>query len=170
MDQFDETLRKATANLKENYFQLPIAGSEKVTYRERVYCYELYHQMRVHWPKESMYSLCGEIDKGGHPLVRGNGLDNLKPDFLVHVPGTMDENYLVMEVKPGNCSSKGIAKDIETLNAFVQHANYQRAILLIYGTTLDNLSKRVQNELQRANGEVEIWTHNTCLFSASREG
>lgn len=56
--------------------------------------------MRLRWPKECPYSLCGEVDKAGHPLIRGHGLDHLKPDFLVHDPGDLDENLVVIEVKP----------------------------------------------------------------------
>lgn len=46
METFVKILRKATANIPPEYFQLPIAGREDPIYRERVYCYELYHQMR----------------------------------------------------------------------------------------------------------------------------
>lgn len=168
MIELDDVLKLATANVGENYFQLPIAGLEDSIYRERVYCYELYHQMRLQWPKESMYSLCGEIDKRGHPLVRGNGLDQLKPDYLVHVPGIMEENFAVIEVKPVNCLVRGITKDIATLISFVESAGYRRGILLVYGSRLESLSKKVIDELVNSPEEIEIWIHTCSSVSAER--
>ena len=64
-------------------------------YQERVYCYELYHQLRCRWPKGADCVLGGEVKKGGHPYL---GSGQRKPDFLVHAPGE-DRNYVVVEVK-----------------------------------------------------------------------
>jgi len=97
MQEFDQILTTATGNVPERYFQLPVDGQEDPIYRERVYCYELYHQMRSVWPEHSPYTLGGEVDKSGHRLIRGNGLDNAKPDFLVHMPGDMGGNYAIIE-------------------------------------------------------------------------
>jgi len=68
MHELDEILQRATAAISGEYFLLPIHGADPV-YRERVYCYELYHQIRLCWPaaEECSYRLNGEIDKGGHP-------------------------------------------------------------------------------------------------------
>jgi hypothetical protein len=111
---------------------LPVYGKEDPIYRERVYCYELYHQMRLLWPIKTPYSLCGEVDKRGHPFYRGNELDQAKPDFLVHIPGEL-RNYAVIEVKPINARHRGIYKDLKTLTTFRRNAGYQRAIYLFYG-------------------------------------
>jgi hypothetical protein len=66
-----EWLLCASSQLGRHYFQLPVAGSdaEEAEYRERVYCYELYHRWRCHWAEGFPYSLCGEVDKQGHPLI-----------------------------------------------------------------------------------------------------
>ena len=50
-------------------------------YRERVYCYEHYNRWRCHWPDGYPYSLAGEIDKHGHPIIRGAA----KPDFRMRL-------------------------------------------------------------------------------------
>jgi hypothetical protein len=71
--------------------QLSVAGAEARVYRERVYCYELYHQWRCQWANDSRFELSGEADKIGDPIIRRNA----KPDFLVHVPGEM-QNLLVL--------------------------------------------------------------------------
>jgi hypothetical protein len=64
MEQLTEILRQATAAISNDYFLLPIRGADPV-YRERVYCYELYHQMRLRWPQGSPCRLNGEVDKSG---------------------------------------------------------------------------------------------------------
>lgn len=167
MEQFTKILQVSTQRVGGEYFQLPIAGRENSIYRERVYCYELYHQMRSMWPQESHYSLGGEIDKSGHPLIHGNSLDKIKPDFLVHVPGEMD-NYAVIEVKPINGSLEGIKKDLRTLNSFCQYAGYQRAIYLFYGNrnsndimqNLNTIAHNADNGIDLT--AIEIWHHRVA--------
>ncbi len=132
--QVDKLIRSATERIDAPYFQLPIAGKEDPIYRERVYCYELYHQLRLLWPRDSKYALSGEVDKSGHPLIRNNGLDKRKPDLLIHVPGNMENNLLVLEVKPVTGDPEGIKKDLKTLTAFRRYGRYERAIFLIYGS------------------------------------
>jgi hypothetical protein len=46
--KFEEILSSASTHVSEQYFQLPVADADTI-YRERVYCYELYHQMRRMW-------------------------------------------------------------------------------------------------------------------------
>lgn len=171
----EDILQKATAGIEDQYFQLPVAGQEDPIYRERVYCYELYHQLRSQWPEHSPYSLSGEVDKGGHRLIRGNGLDNVKPDFLVHVPGTMDHNLLVIEVKPVNARDEGIKKDLETLTAFHDYGHYKRALYLIYGDSNTDFHKFRKSVLffakkNRKNtinlDAVELWHHEAPGTSA----
>ena len=84
MHELDEILQQATAAICREYSLLPIHGADPV-HRERVYCYELYHQMRLRWsaPSSCPYRLNGEIDKGGHPYFR-NDRGKPKPDPLVH--------------------------------------------------------------------------------------
>jgi hypothetical protein len=145
MDQFDQIFAEATRRIESPYMQLPIDGQEEPIYRERVYCYELYHRLRCQWPPEGRYSLAGEVDKSGHPLIRGNGLDRVKPDLLVHEPGDMGGNYAVIEVKPVVATDGGLLKDIRTLSAFRNHGQYHRAILLLYGqpASIDQVLTRI---------------------------
>ena len=119
----EQLIADATENIERNYFQLPIDGQEEPVYRERVYCYELYHQLRSHWPDNTNYELSGEVDKSGHPLIRGNNLDNVKPDLLVHIPGDMEGNHTIIEVKPINAKRDGLSKDLSTLTAFRRYAS-----------------------------------------------
>lgn len=129
---FLDILLRATERIEAHYFQLPIAGSEEPIYRERVYCYELYHRIRECMPDDYGYVLDGEVDKAGHPILRQE-TGALKPDFIVHVPGTMDRNLAVVEVKPINADNKSIRKDAQTLRLFLERAQYFKAVSLVYG-------------------------------------
>ena len=155
-------LLAASEGVNTIYFNLPIAGNEDPfsKNRERVYCYELYHQWRSHWPDGFPYTLCGETDKRGHPLIRGKYLDDTIPDFLVHVPGRMD-NLLVMEVKRAAAEPAKIIHDLAKLTAFRRSlvdrdgnpANYQHAFLWLYGASRDawpRLEGDIITELVRA--------------------
>jgi len=171
MDAFAALLQEATRRVGETYFQLPVAGQEDPIYRERVYCYELYHQLRRLWPPDSRYSLCGEVDKRKHPLIRGNNLDNTKPDFLVHVPGGL-HNAVVMEVKPANAKPDDIAKDLKKLTAYRRLAGYATAYLLVYGHS-DDPARSVQDvevACVARDGEGEIDLHLIQLWHHEAPG
>lgn len=82
VESFRHILTIATERVGEQYFLLPVAdqdgGAPIIQYRERVYSYELYHQLRLAWPTWG-YSLGGEVDKRNHPVIHGPDLDNAKP-------------------------------------------------------------------------------------------
>src|SRR5262249_14940735 len=134
MHELSGLLSAAAAAVAPEYFLLPIHGADPV-YRERVYCYELYHQMRQRWPAHTSYRLNGEIDKRSHPYFADGAAP--KPDFLVHEPGT-GNNHAVFEVKSALGSEDGTAKDFKTLLHFRHQLGYERAIYLIYGATPDD--------------------------------
>jgi hypothetical protein len=122
----------ATSLVGPHYFQLPIAGQEEPIYRERVYCYELYHQLRCVLGDDFPYALNGEVDKSGHPIVRDE-IGPRKPDFIVHVPGDMARNLTVIEVKPTTSTQAEFQDALRSLQGFVQRAGYFGAIALVYG-------------------------------------
>ncbi len=132
-DYFLKCLMEAGMKLEQHYFQLPVAGKEEPIFRERVYCYELYHQLRSILGDDFPYKLDGEVDKSGHPLIR-QALRSSKPDFIVHIPGVMDKNLVVIEVKPITVKDNigELEHDLEKLQCFVNDAKYYRAILLVY--------------------------------------
>jgi hypothetical protein len=133
IEWFKSALATAAESVSRNFFQLPVAGQEDPAYRERVYCYELYHQLRSIWPFGVRYSLGGEVDKAGHRLIRKNALDRAKPDLIAHVPGDMESNLAVVEVKPRVPQVVEIASDLRKLAAFRRDAYYASAIYLVYG-------------------------------------
>ena len=101
-ERFVEALREASASVDSNYFAVPVAGRDDPIVRERAFCYELYHQLRLRLEGTGFsYTLHGEIDKRGHPHF-ADCVRNKNPDFVVHRPGTLgaEGNLVVIEVKP----------------------------------------------------------------------
>ncbi len=133
-NDFMECFKKAGERMKDaHYFKIKFAGSEELKFRERVYCYELYHHLRNALGDEFEYKLDGEVDKIGHLFYQETGPK--KPDLIVHVPGDMDRNLVVIEVKPVTVVTRitKLEEDIKTLKGFLKEGNYYRAIMLIYG-------------------------------------
>jgi len=155
MDEFDEILIEATRGIAQGYFLLNVHRGDPV-YRERVYCYELYHQMRSRWPQGTPFYLNGEVDKQRHPYFDGPGYP--KPDFLVHIPGSA-RNYVAMEVKPPGASRDDTRKDLATLLQFRQW--YERSIYLIYGIDPKEALARVTDHAasQEQLDAIELWVH-----------
>lgn len=169
MDELDSILQEATAEIEAGYFWLTVAGSDAPIYRERVYCYEFYHQMRLCWPKECPFVLNGEVDKGGHPVLGPKGVGGI-PDFLVHGPGYMKKNHAIIEVKNTNADDIGIERDLRKMSKFVKRANYQRAIYLVYGTDAHQLVERIYKIARSipSLAPIELWLHEHVRQPATR--
>jgi hypothetical protein len=89
----------------------------------------------------------------------------------------MDSNELVMEIKPVNAVTAGIKKDLRTLTAYRRHANYRRAILLVYGGLQEDFEPfrlNVRSITERDAEEsidlslIELWQHDICGQAAAR--
>lgn len=164
-DLFLSCLEEACEKVDNSYIEFHVAGSEEWIYRERVYCYELYHQLRCVLGESSPYRLNGEVDKAGHTIVSGGN----KPDFIVHVQGEMNKNLVVIEVKPVAVIKdkfKKLREDLEKLEKFLNEANYKNAIMLIYGKCDDNLLQKIKGEFEKYNIKkgkqmLLIW-HQKC--------
>ncbi len=168
MDQLTDVFRAATAAIPPGYFRLQIDGGDPV-YRERVYCYELYHQMRSIWPSDTPFYLNGEIDKAAHPILAQLGAAGIKPDLLVHRPGYMEGNYAIIEVKTCRMNKAGILKDLRTLNLFVGDVGYERAMLLVFG---DEVNPELADQISAIASEfgnlpaIELWFHGAVEHPA----
>lgn len=159
MDELTEILQEATRAIESTYFHLNIDGGDP-KYRERVYCYELYHQMRLRWPRESPFYLTGEVDKASHPILSDLGAGTAKPDLLVHQPGDMIGNYAIIEVKSQEATDSGIKNDLGKLSLFTREVRYQRAIYLVYGYSVDKVATKVERIYSQENlGPIELWIH-----------
>jgi hypothetical protein len=167
VEAFRALLSTATGAVGRDYFLLPVADAEGrepiVQYRERVYAYELYHRLRCVWP-EWPYSLGGEVDKQGSPIFRDLELDQTKPDLLVHVPGAMDQNLVVVEIKAAGPTSQreAIETDLKKLAAFCAKAEYAAGFLLVFGEQVERIFEHVGWAVERGASlqDVELWHHS----------
>lgn len=162
---FMNSLEKAGEKMDDShYFQIQFAHSDELKFRERVYCYELYHQLRNILGDDFRYKLDGEVDKEGHPVIHPK-LGSKKPDLIVHVPRDMDWNLAVIEVKPVTVTKRirKLTNDINTLKGFLEVAGYYRAIMLIYGNGQDLPEKIISKvkslirNYERRNQILLVW-------------
>jgi hypothetical protein len=142
-------------------------------YRERVYCYELYHQLRLltcdgqYAGEHGTYLVSGEIDKAGLGSVIEGGRH--KPDLVWHVPGS-DENATVVEVKAAPATVSGLRKDVATLSAFTNAPDrpYQQGVLLVFGEPDEQrLRLKVARAARQTRDEVAATTDGEVDLSAS---
>lgn len=110
--------------------------------QERVFCYELYHQLRM-LQRSSRHKYQGELNKIGQnhtPRCRAN------PDFLFHTPGSNKDNNTVIEVKLAKTSPCKLDRDLSKLAWFMSSSgySYKTGVFIIIGSTkcLDNRKKR----------------------------
>lgn len=171
MQELTNLLLTATARIEAMYFQIQLDGGDPV-YRERVYCYELYHQLRTLWPNNCGFCLNGELDKAAHPILQDLGADYAKPDLLIHRPGDMCANNTIIEVKSPNARNIGIAKDLRTLAIFRNKVGYQRAIYLLFGFEAGKAAEKVRRIAAKLGAlpEIELWLHLAPLQQATRNG
>lgn len=166
----DTKLADATKKIGASYFSLPVAGLEDSIYRERVYCYELYHQLRSVWG-DMAFTLSAEVDKAGNPSILDVNIKQAKPDFIVHIPGQTGPlaNFAVIEVKQVTAQLQGLKKDIRNLLAFRQSQNYRRAIYLFYGKgDMKKVFQKIHRFREFDISEIEIWWHPSCGQPANK--
>jgi len=182
---FKEIFARSTEAIEYYYMKVPVAGEKDPKYRERAYCYELYHQIRIYSDRNNFpFIMTGELDKSGHPVIYGTNLDNAKPDLVIHQPGDMGYNLVVIEVKPINAQAKGIAKDLRRLTAFRRSpTSYQHAIWLVYSDEEDQskdneLFDKMKTRILRASekypneidlGLIELYWHRKQGHSAEKQ-
>ena len=171
MTSFDDAIKCATSQIEEHYFELPIAGGYPI-FRERVYCYELYHKMRLTGIFDSRdFVLSGEVDKSGHPHLPGG--QKRIPDFIVHSPGCM-HNHVVIEVKSARVCDDRRMDDIDTafssLLFFINEFSYDRGIFLVFGKPKndlrDFLNDCASNGVDVWHRKIDVWHHEEGTKSA----
>lgn len=143
IESFMDLIKEALANVGDEYYKVKTTYEPLGIIRERVFCYELYHQMRMIQNKKGLtdIQIHGEIDKSGHRLFEGEN-----PDFIFHIPGMMEGNSVVVEVKGKLEGSyqRGIYKDIQTLSKFTNNEIiYQLGLLIIYNYTYAEFYQRI---------------------------
>lgn len=142
---------RAVTNIDQGYFRLQTTYEPSGIVRERVFCYELYHQIRLLQEHNNPITLNGEIDKRGH--IDFAIEDRVNPDFVFHIPGTHEGNTVVCEVK--GALTEGIVKDFRTLTTFISKYNYRCGIFILYNHTVEQLRQAFNERLSHFKGSHE---------------
>ena len=149
---------------------------------ERIFCYELYHHLRIliDIEREQNYGflpgafLQAEVYKlQVLDLIERFGLEQLSrnfiPDFLVHTPGNADLHAFVVEVKVNRrLSVHSLSEDLNKLQEFITRYKYKRGIFLSVLTEWDYLTDLIG----RAMDEHLIWdplVAATSIFIINKE-
>jgi len=92
------------------------------------------------------------LDKVNHPEIHYR-IGPKKPDFVVHVPGDMSRNLVVVEVKPISTRNDRLQDDLNILQLFLGEAKYYRAIMLIYGNDESTSIDRIKEKFRAFSNE-----------------
>lgn len=156
LERIEYLIKYALDNVAQKYYTLETASFKRKTHkdeikimiRERFFCYELYHQMRCdnqdYQLLDTNLVLSAEISKNGHDVIENKKI----PDFIIHEPGNMDNNLIVIEVK-GNMDRKGIAKDFNTLSLFLNDCKYKKGIFILYNHDLKDLRSNMKDIMNK---------------------
>ena len=132
----------ALNEIEQEYIKLPAMHKASGLIRERVFCYEFYHQMRKTITPTRDVVINGEIDKRGYPTFNSQN-----PDFVFHVPGSNAGNAIVCEVK-GDIRKPGLSKDLETICHFIEDKYYQSGVLIIFANSFEQLMNKAGDIVQ----------------------
>ena len=151
-----EVVQRALERIDQSFFKVVTAREPDGIVRERVFCYELYHQMRSLGKSDDDFSLVwhGEIDKRGHEDFAIE--DRFNPDFILHGPGDHGLNCVVVEVKGTLRNPEGIKNDINKLATFVEKYAYTLGIFVLYNHTLEEFKTIFTEMLQGGEGQIAI--------------
>jgi len=150
-DKLLYVLKSSIKAIRKQYFDFQVAGNGEPIKRERVFCAELYHQMRRRF--ESIeYDLNIEPDKKKHPIIE-KFCGPVDPDLVVHRVGQMgpEDNLAVIEVKTSTGDlTTGIEKDLKTINCMTSIKNgYYGGVIIVFGPLKErkkeNLIERIRN-------------------------
>ena len=145
--QYVDLIKTALLQVEPVYFKLITNYKPSGIVRERVFCYELYHQIRKRMTGLDL-TINGEIDKRGHPDFVPGGSKN--PDFVFHKPGSNEDNTLVIEVK-GKLKSDAIENDFNKIITFIEEYNYKAGVFVLYNYSLERLKQRAGQVLRNYN-------------------
>ena len=158
-------IQSSMDKIGRSFFKVVTCGGMQPIARERVYCYELYHQMRCiqnQYPTLSNYILHAEIDKSGHPLIE----KKINPDMVIHFPGTMD-NLAVIEIKSVkriDC----IIKDFKTLNYMLDSPEYKYGVFISTGFSLKELPDSNINKIYDSIPHLNKFDDKIYIFSQKK--
>lgn len=148
-------------------------------YGERVFCYELYHQIRKlmdnheqDHPSQTPVYFQGELQKDQingvieyFDGVNGALQKEYIPDFLLHSVGDFSRQELIIEVKSDpKIPIKGITDDLLKIQEFITRYSYRRGIFLAINVPYEHLSKHLKTLVGQNWFENNLPNRGQILF------
>lgn len=168
-DIFNSALYEAISKIDKEYYKVRLAYFNQTIYRENVYCFELYHQLRKILGDQYTYALSGKVDKASHPDIVDRCLE-FQSDFLIHQPGVInqDASLAIMYVCSLDSAFRYHEAMIEQFQRMSCATNvrdgYHRGIMLIYGDDKTELDRGIydlyKNYCREAYERVILLYHN----------
>jgi hypothetical protein len=161
-------IAEAAARVHPSYLKIVTTYDLDGITREKVFCYELYHQMRLILGEITGITLNGEIDKSGHHNFESHHQKN--PDFVFHVPGEWKENSVVVEVKGGIDRRNKIQEDFEKLLTFTNLYGYKAGVFLLYNHHKEELKNGFLERVQHFATENNFATEPIHVITLPEAG
>ncbi|TXT32939.1 MAG: Methionyl-tRNA formyltransferase-like protein [Chitinophagaceae bacterium] len=151
-------------------------------YHERVFCYELYHKLRMLMDSNTNANqqnlfvaenvfLQSEVIKQNidHTIAMFFEIAELSkefmPDFLLHTPGNFDNQLIVMEVKSTPRLSFGkLCADLLKIQEFINNYNYQQGIFLAVNQSALNKRRLLNSLAEWHTGNMNTQNRILLLF------
>jgi hypothetical protein len=146
-----------------NHHQVPENAPERQVlqdyldrYGERVFCYELYHQLRKKMENHSQHNpntfqnilleselkkeFIGKIVEDYYNIT---ALDaEYFPDFLLHTPNNFDNQDIIVEVKSNpKLGFSGMKEDLIKIQQFISKYGYSRGVFLSVNTNPERIGR-----------------------------
>jgi len=168
-NKFKNLIKESILSIQEKYFIQDTVNKERKKYNERVFCYELYHQIRLRQSRFEGLTISGEAVKSEFQFSK-LGSKNKTPDLLIHNFGTTVNNEVVFEIKTSinrNSVINGLKKDFITLDLFTDNTttniDYKLGIYLLINSDYFDVVKsnekiyRSIKKIIKKNTRIEVW-------------
>jgi hypothetical protein len=178
-NKFHDTIKKSLLQVEEKYLEQNTVNLSRKKYNERVFCYELYHQLRLNGEAFKNLTISGEAVKSEFQFK--NLGKNKTPDILIHNFGTNKTNEVVIEVKTTTNKQsvlQGLKKDFITLDLFTDNTtvkiDYKLGILILFHFDFFELIKendKIFNSVKKVlgrNKRIVIWNIPTPKFDGGK--
>lgn len=146
--EFINNFETALLRIQQDCYRIPVVYKEEGIQRERIFCNELSIQIRAVFGDDYPFKIHPEINKGGHPSFQRE-LNSIDPDFIVHTPGTHDDNNVVIEVKGNLRDINNILWDFQKIYYLMvdKEIHYKFGVFLLYNHTIIELKSMISEKL-----------------------
>lgn len=175
-----ETLKNALFSVDPSYYSV-ITPLEDSQYIERVFAYELYHQMRLRFPVKNgcvdSMVIHGEYRKALKFVPDLENERTVIPDLVVHQSQTLQNNLLAIEIKSSRYPKpKDIIADLDKLRYYSQRLRFDVTLLIMINSKFEDVyfkNDADRNEISsilHSCGKVRIWNIDAPIARKGHSG